>query len=319
MVFYYNEKGEPLAIIPERINQGSVGSKKVFFVCSVNKGNAVNVSFINSIGEIIEPFLMTPLSDPQILSGASVPQTGYNVWVADLPSVVVAKEGTAKVQFFVDDGEGNRISTPVSDIFVEKGIEFVEPTVTDSYAVMLEQLVRINNSLNAIKERVSTVEENTSDLIGIDTLLNSVEERVSSLEENKTEVVGGLYKHTLSLVIETLSEFGDVTSTLKFRKFDLYTLSDKKITSGFDLRNASANSEIIATGYSSPDESYGMPYTHYIYVIADIKADFYDADMTVVYYDSSKPQSTIHVTKVGSKDDEGNRIKVLSDTVTKVI
>lgn len=151
MIFHFNDKGEPIGLIPERIIQGSVGAKKVFFVCPISKGSAVNVCFLLSDGTTTNKHPMTLLDDYEGVDLTDTTGLLCNIWEADIPGTVIAKAGTVKVQFFITDTESKVLATPLSEFTVEEGVAATAPTETDSYDDLIALVSRLNTTVENLK------------------------------------------------------------------------------------------------------------------------------------------------------------------------
>ena len=152
MIFHFNDKGEPIGIIPERIIQGAVGTKKVFFVCPVSKGSVVNVCYLLSDGTKTNKHAMTPLDGYEGLDLTDTTGLLCNIWASDIPGTVIAKAGPVKVQFLITDNNGGVISTPLSEFTVEEGIAATEPTENDSYDDLLTLVAKLSTSVENLKD-----------------------------------------------------------------------------------------------------------------------------------------------------------------------
>ncbi len=157
MIFHFNERGEPLGFVPEQIVSGSISSKKIFFVCPINEGNVVSVSFLLANGTQSNTHTLTPIDDYTNLSVTDSVGLPCAIYSMDIPGTVIANAGEVSVQFFITDSNGNKIATPISKFTVEEGLSATTPDESDSYDDLITLVSRLGTVTANLRNELNLV------------------------------------------------------------------------------------------------------------------------------------------------------------------
>ncbi len=176
MIFYFNADGTPKTVLPESVVRGSSNANSIYFVSPVCEQNMVNVAFKLPDGTVTEKFFMNVYNGS--LDGV-LDKDGntFGVWMAKIPTVVTACQGTVGVQFYVTNLL-ETVATVLCTFEVLEGIISETPTVGDDYLEIMQFL----SGLSAKVDDNVLVSNNAKDLAVYATgKLNSIEHKVSDL------------------------------------------------------------------------------------------------------------------------------------------
>lgn len=165
MIFYFNATGEPIAVSPNRVFQGSNKVNTIYFICPLQSTNVVTASFILPNGVRVDKQMMVCLSNDTLTDAMGQLTEGVNVWKYQLSRAITGVEGVVRVCFYSSDANGEITTTCQSSFTVEKGLSVENVSSDDSDTLNNEHYAELISQLLGIDGRLLDTEEELKKLV----------------------------------------------------------------------------------------------------------------------------------------------------------
>lgn len=145
MIFFFDNSGNSLKVVPEKVYQGSNKSNTIYFCMPTSVGQSVNAQFLKPTGETLAQQIMAAQG---AVIGVTYEDKAVNVWTLDINSNVTAYAGKVTVQFTVTLGDVIT-ATASGEFIVSKGVPKVlpEPDEQATYDDIIAMLSSIQGTV----------------------------------------------------------------------------------------------------------------------------------------------------------------------------
>ena len=169
MIFFFDNSGNSLKVVPEKVYQGSNKSNTIYFCMPTSVGQSVHAQFLLPTGEILAQQIMAAQG---AIIGVTYEDKAFNVWTLDITDNVTAWAGKVTVQFTVTLGD-EITATASGEFIVTKGVPKKLPVPTADQQATYEQII---NTLSSIQGTV--IDTNSSSGFAFERIPNTTNARV---------------------------------------------------------------------------------------------------------------------------------------------
>nr|DAI55033.1 MAG TPA: hypothetical protein [Caudoviricetes sp.] len=143
MIFFFDNSGNSLKVVPEKVYQGSNKSNTIYFCMPTSVGQSVHAQFLLSTGEILAQQIMAAQG---AIIGVTYEDKAVNVWTLDITDNVTAWAGKVTVQFTVTLGDVIT-ATASGEFIVTKGVPKKLPVPTADQQATYDQIIETLSSI----------------------------------------------------------------------------------------------------------------------------------------------------------------------------
>lgn len=143
MIFFFDDSGNSLKVVPEKVYQGSNKSNTIYFCMPTSVGQSVHAQFLLPTGEILAQQIMAAQG---AIIGVTYEDKAVNVWTLDITDNVTAWAGKVTVQFTVTLGDVIT-ATASGEFIVTKGVPKKLPVPTADQQATYDQIIETLSSI----------------------------------------------------------------------------------------------------------------------------------------------------------------------------